>query len=154
MMSDADLSSEAIAGALAAQQHWNGVPTMLACPYRPDMGDTDIGLIGFPVCTGNPIERMQYLGPRAVRNRSSLYRRAHRQWKIDPFAMCRVSDLGDVPILNAMVPDLLVADAEAYFRRVDEHGIIPITVGGDHSVTTPILRAMLARGPGARARSA
>jgi guanidinopropionase len=141
-MATRDISIEALNTGLARQQHWNGVPTLLGCPHRPDFSDTDIGLIGFPICTGNPIERLQYLGPRAVRSRSSPYHRAHRQWRIDPFSMCRVRDLGDVPILNAMVPDILVLDAEAFYRRVDEHGIIPITVGGDHSVTTPIIRAI------------
>ena len=105
------------------------------------MRDTDVGLIGFPYSGGNAIERMQYLGPRAVRNRSASYHRMHRDFQIDPFAMVRVSDLGDVPLPNLLNPELATKEAEAFYRRVHELGIIPITVGGDHSITTPILRA-------------
>lgn len=122
--------------------YWHGVATLLRSPYRPDMSDTDIGLIGFPFAGGNPIERMQYLAPRAVRNRSMSYRRTLRSRQADPFAACRISDLGDVPLPNMLNPDLSVEDAAEFYRRVHAAGIIPITVGGDHSVTIPILRAI------------
>jgi guanidinopropionase len=139
---------EMFAAGATAYMHWYGVATLLRCPYRPDMSETDIGLIGFPYSGGNAVERMQYLGPRAVRNRS--YRRMHREFEIDPFAMVRISDLGDVPLPNMLNPDLSTADAEAFYRRVHELGIVPITVGGDHSITTPILRAIA--GPKSRHR--
>jgi guanidinopropionase len=64
--------------------HWHGLATFLRCPFQPDLKDTDIGLIGVPYSGGNPVERMQYLGPRAVRNRSAAYQRAHREFRIKP----------------------------------------------------------------------
>jgi guanidinopropionase len=128
--------------------HWSGVATFLRAPHRPDLGETDIGLIGFPYSGGNAIERMQYLAPRAVRNRSTSYRRVLRSTLFDPFSACRVSDLGDVPLQSILNPDLVVEEAREFYRRVDDRGIVPITVGGDHSVTTPILRAIA--GPGSR----
>jgi guanidinopropionase len=131
-----------LASAAAVYQHWAGIATFLRCPHRPDLSDTEIGLIGFPHAGGNMIERMQYLGPRAVRNRSSAYRRAHRKFQIDPFASCRVSDLGDVPLVSGLNPDLVAKEAEEFYRRLDELRIIPITIGGDHSITTPILRGI------------
>lgn len=57
-----------------------------------------------------------------------------------------VSDLGDVPLPRILDPDATAEDAEKFFRRVAERRIIPITVGGDHSITTPVLRAIA--GPG------
>lgn len=137
-----EFTPEFLVAANASYQHWSGVATFLRCPYRPDMGDTDIGLIGFPYSGGNAIERMQYLGPRAVRNRSASYHRMHREFQIDPFAIVRVSDLGDVPLPSLLNPDLATKEAEVFYRRVHELGIVPITVGGDHSITTPILRAI------------
>jgi len=101
-----ELTPEELQAAAMGYQHWFGVATFLRCPYQPDMSNTDIGLIGFPYSGGNAIERMQYLGPRAVRNRSAAYRRMHRTFQIDPFAMCRISDLGDVPLPNSLNPDL------------------------------------------------
>jgi len=123
-------------------QYWQGIPTLLRCPYRPDMSDTDVGLIGFPYCGGNHIERMQYLAPRAVRHRSSSYHRHVRGFPFDPFSVLRVSDLGDVPLPHVFNPDMSTDDAENFYRKVHERGIMPITIGGDHSVTTPILRAI------------
>lgn len=135
-------NERALGEAVMGYWHWAGVPTYLRCPHRPDLSETDIGLIGFPYSGGNAIERMQYLAPRAVRNRSSSYRRTLRSTRFDPFSACRISDLGDVPLINMLNPDLVAADAERFYRQVDERNIVPITVGGDHSVTTPILRAI------------
>jgi hypothetical protein len=56
--------------------------------------------------------------------------------------MARVTDLGDVPLPSVLNPDLATKEAEAFYRRVHELDIVPITVGGDHSITTPILRAI------------
>ena len=126
--------------------HWYGLATFLHCPYRPDLEHTDIGLIGVPYSGGNQIERMQYLGPRAVRNRSGAYHRAHREFGINPFELVRVRDLGDAPILRVLNPDMAAEDFQAYYERVFAAGITPVSVGGDHSITWPILRA-----PGARA---
>ena len=137
-----ELTQEDFAALIQRYLHWAGVATFLRCPHRPDMRDTDIGLIGFPYSGGNPIERMQYLAPRAVRNRSAGYGRKHRKFQIDPFATCRVSDLGDVPLVSLLNPDMAAKEAEDFYRRVDQQGIIPITIGGDHSVTTPILRGI------------
>jgi len=125
----------------ASYQHWSGIPTFLRCPHQPNFQDTDIGLLGFPYAGGNPVEHMQYLGPRTIRNRSMGFARAHREFKVDPFKLARIRDLGDVPQLHPLVPDLQAADAQAYYEKVFKVGIIPISIGGDHSVTWPILRA-------------
>lgn len=121
---------------------WWGVPTFLGCQYRPDFSETDIGLIGVPHSFGNPAARMQHFAPNAIRNRSNGYHRFHREFEIDPFSLCRVSDLGDTPVANTLNPDMAADDIEAFFARVCAAGIAPIAVGGDHAVTGPILRAI------------
>lgn len=135
-MSDTDLSN-----ALFSYWHWYGLPTFLRCPFQPDLKDTDIGLIGVPYSGGNSVERSQYLGPRTVRNRSSSYGRAHREFGINPFELARVRDLGDAPMPRVLNPDFAAEDFQAYFQKVFEAGITPISIGGDHSITWPILRA-------------
>ncbi|MEW6278704.1 MAG: arginase family protein [Candidatus Eremiobacterota bacterium] len=132
--------AEAIA-AVTGYWHWYGMATFLRCPFKPDLSDTDIGLVGVPYSGGNSIERMQYLGPRAVRNRSAAYRRSHREFRLNPFELARVSDLGDAPMPHVLHPDLAAQDFEEYFVRVFQADITPIAVGGDHSITWPILRA-------------
>lgn len=134
--------SEAEAGAVAAGYwHWYGIPTFLRCPYQADLKDTDIGLIGVPYSGGNGIERMQYLGPRAVRNRSTAYGRSHREFRINPFELARIRDLGDAPMPRGLNPDMAAEDFQTYFQKVFEAGITPVSIGGDHSITWPILRA-------------
>src|SRR5579871_19557 len=121
--------------------HWYGPATFLRCPLREDLKDTDIGLIGVPYSGGNVIERMQYLGPRAVRNRSAGYHRAHREFGINAFEPVRVRDLGDAPVTRALSQNMAAEDFQAYFEKVFAAGITPVSVGGDHSITRPILRA-------------
>ena len=121
--------------------HWAGIPTFLRCPYQPDLKDTDIGLVGVPYSGGNTIERMQYLAPRAVRSRSASYHRTHRAFAFDPFAVARVSDLGDAPVGRAINPDTAAEDFQAFYMKIFAAGIVPVSVGGDHSITWPILRA-------------
>jgi len=122
-------------------QHWFGPATFLRCPLQPDFKDTDIGLVGVPHCGGNPIEHMQYLGPRGIRNRSMGYARTHREFGINPFALARIRDLGDVPMPRGLNPDSTAEDIQSFFERVYRAGVIPVSIGGDHSITGPILRA-------------
>jgi guanidinopropionase len=140
-MTTDSIPSEAAARTIASYQHWFGIATFLRCPHQPDLKDTDIGLIGVPYSGGNAIERMQYLGPRAVRNRSASYGRSHRKFRINPFELARVRDLGDVAFPRGLNPDLSAEDSQAFFAKVFKAGIIPVSVGGDRSITWPILRA-------------
>jgi guanidinopropionase len=133
-----------------AQFWWSGIATYLGCPPATDPAEADIGLAGVPFCGGNPITRMQYLAPREVRSASMAFHRAHRRFGINPFALCRIRDLGDAPIPRLLVPEQAVLDIEAFFRPFDTRGTVPVSVGGDHSITLPILRAIA--GPDSRHR--
>jgi guanidinopropionase len=117
-------------------------PTFLRCSWDTDPAHADIALIGVPWAGGNPVEREQYLGPRAVRCVSAGYHRAHREFRLDPFAQCRINDLGDVPVAMQLDPRVGIDGITAFFARVAAAGARPVSVGGDHSVTLPILRAI------------
>jgi guanidinopropionase len=134
--------------AIGAFYWWHGIPTFLACPMAPGPEGVDIGIVGVATCGGNATDRMQYLAPRAVRSRSMSFHRIHRRFMVDPFALCRICDLGDAPIVSLLVPDKANAEIQAYFEQFDAAGTIPVSVGGDHSITLPILRAIA----GARSR--
>ncbi|HVJ40442.1 MAG TPA: arginase family protein [Dongiaceae bacterium] len=123
--------------------YWWGIPTLFRCPWNEDPAACDIALVGVPHSTGNgSTERDQHLGPRAVRHVSGYYRRAHGIHNIAPFEMARVHDLGDVPLPEAMNNEACIRDIEAYYRRLDEAGTYPVSIGGDHSITGPILKAI------------
>lgn len=134
------------ADAALAFRYWYGPATFFRCPWDPDLVHADIAVIGVPFSGGNPIERGQYLGPRAIRNTTMGYRRAHREWRVDPFQMCRISDVGDVPIARSLNAFEALAEIKAFFASVDAAGVRPLSVGGDHSITTPILRSIAGAG--------
>jgi len=131
---------------LSKYQYWHGVPTMLGCEHDPTMSDAEVGLIGIPVCSGNSIDRGQYLAPRAVRTMSTAHHRANRALRFDPFTACRIRDLGDVPVSRALESDGAVEEIAEYFEAVAAKNIRPVSVGGDHSVLIGILRGLV--GPG------
>ena len=122
---------------------WWGIPTMFRCPHDTDPKNSDIALVGVPHSSGNgTTERDQHLGPRALRDVAAGYRRVHRKFKLSPWEVCRINDLGDVPLPHAMVNDRTIKDIKTYFKRLDATGTRPVSVGGDHSITLPILRAI------------
>ena len=123
--------------------YWWGIATFFKCPWDENPANCDIALVGVPHSSGNgSTERDQHLGPRAVRNVSGWFRRGHQAFGIVPWDVCRIHDLGDVPLPHAMVNDICVKDIEGYFKRLDRVGARPVSVGGDHAITGPILKAI------------
>jgi len=70
------------------------------------------------------------------------FRRSHRTFKINPFDLCRIRDLGDVDIGNLLDPNKAVIDIQTFYQRIEQSRTIPVSIGGDHSITLPILRAL------------
>lgn len=123
--------------------YWWGVPTLFRCPNDPDPDNCDIALVGVPHSTGNgTTERDQHLAPRSIRDVSANFRRAHGPFQIVPWDKCRINDLGDVPLTHALVNDICVEHIEAYYKRLDKRSVRPVSIGGDHSITGPILKAI------------
>ena len=140
-MSNHDLSSDE--RSFLENLYWWGVPTLFGCPHDEDAGQCDIALVGVPHSSGNgATERDQHLGPRAIRNISGQFRRAHGTFGFSPWEECRINDLGDVLLPQAMVNDVSVRDIEAYYKTLDAAGVRPVSVGGDHSITGPIVKAI------------
>jgi guanidinopropionase len=131
----------------AKSWYWWGIPTFFRAPWIEDPAAADIALVGVPHSSGNgSTERDQHLGPRAVRNQSGFYRRAHAVHGFAPWDKARINDLGDVPLPEAMNNEASVRDIEAFYARLDQAGTRPVSIGGDHSITGPIIKAIA--GPG------
>lgn len=123
--------------------YWWGVPTFFRCPWDEDPENCDIGLVGVPHSSGNgSTERDQHLAPRVVRDVSGRYRRPHEVFGFIPWDAAKIHDLGDVPLPEAMVNDITVEHIEEYFRWLDQAGTHPVSIGGDHAITGPILKAL------------
>jgi guanidinopropionase len=119
-----------------------GIASFLNAPIATDMSAVDIGLIGVPFDGGVTMRPGARHGPREIRNMSSLVRGFHQSLKFDPMTLCRIADMGDVPLDNLYNLEDAHRDIQAAFERLHRGGVVPIAVGGDHSVTLPIFRAI------------
>ncbi|HVM78547.1 MAG TPA: agmatinase [Stellaceae bacterium] len=123
------------------------VSTFLGAPYRPpaaegpSFGDLDVALIGIPMDLGVTNRSGARLGPRAVRGVERIGPYNHAL-KVVPLAECRAADIGDVPLRSRYSLQSCIEDIEAFYKQVHAAGVRPLSVGGDHSVTYPILKAL------------
>ncbi len=104
-------------------------------------GELDIGLIGVPWDGGTTNRAGARHGPRQIRDLSSLMRRMHHATGIMPFDLCNCADLGDAPVNPVDLLDTL-EKVEAFYREVHQAGIVPLSAGGDHLITLPVMRAI------------
>ncbi|MEL6998668.1 MAG: agmatinase, partial [Pseudomonadota bacterium] len=122
------------------------VATFLRMP-RVEMSEAiDIGLVGVPFDIGLNYRSGPREAPGAVRQASRLIRQVHPTSGIAPYTLCNVADLGDAPI-NPLNKDASIDQIEQFFRKLAQHNIRPVAIGGDHTIPTPILRALAADQP-------
>jgi guanidinopropionase len=124
-----------------------GIPTFMRTPYHPDPEGLDIALIGVPYDGGVTNRPGARHGPREIRNQSSLMRSIHHVSRVDPYALCKIADIGDVTFEGVFDHNAVVRDIESFFARVHAAGVIPLSAGGDHSVTYPIMKAIARDAP-------
>ena len=125
---------------------YSGLATFMRAPVASDLRDIDIGMLGIPydgALTNRPGARH---GPREVRNQSSLMRAINHSTRINPYELCGIADLGDVPFTSVFDIETTHREIESFMGKMAALGVVPLSCGGDHSVTLPILRA-LAREP-------
>ncbi len=126
---------------------YSQVPTFMRTRLALDLEDVDIGLVGVPYDGGTTNRPGARHGPREIRNMSSLMRSIHHVTRVNPYALCAVADVGDVAFSRVFHPEGAMADIEAFYQRLQRRGVLPLTAGGDHSITLPIFRAIAADRP-------
>ena len=114
----------------------------MRCPLADDPRQVDIALIGVPYDGGVTNRPGARHGPREMRNSSTLMRTIHHVTRFNPFEACRVADLGDVRFSSMFDPVIVAEEIESFFREIIDAGAIPLSVGGDHSISYPILKAL------------
>jgi guanidinopropionase len=127
-----------------------GVPTFMRLPHVPlddaRIGEVAIGLIGAPWDGGTTNRPGPRHAPRQLRDLSTMIRAQNGATGVRPFQFVNCADLGDVGPNPADLADSL-ARFTRYFQRVRQAGVTPLTAGGDHLCSLPILRALAADAP-------
>ena len=126
---------------------YTGVPPFLRAPYEEELGNVDIGLVGVPFDGGVTNRPGARHGPREIRNQSSLMRRMHQSSGISPHDLARVADVGDAWVQSPFHLENSLDEIAEFFIRLNEASVTPLSAGGDHSITLPILRAIAKTGP-------
>jgi guanidinopropionase len=122
---------------------FGGIATFMRLPHvrLEDAQNIDIGLVGVPWDGGTTNRPGPRHGPRQMRDQSSMVRRMHQTFHINPYELANCADLGDCPVNPANVDDGLKR-VETYFKTLVGKGIRPLSAGGDHLCSLPILRAV------------
>lgn len=125
-----------------------GVPTFMRLPHVPPDDPraerVDIGLIGVPWDGGTTNRPGARHGPRQMRDLSTMMRNVHHVTGVQPFRAARCADMGDSPVNPVQLDDTL-ARVEAFVAALHAQAIKPLTAGGDHLITLPIMRAIADR---------
>ena len=127
-----------------------GVPTFMRLPHvaldAPKIKNVDIGIIGVPWDSGTTNRPGPRHGPRQLRDASTMIRAQHPVSGIRPYEKLNCADLGDVSINPADIEDSM-ARITSFYKKLIEKEIKPLTAGGDHLTSLPVLRALAEKAP-------
>ena len=129
------------------EPRFSEIATFMRAPLAESLDNVDIGLIGVPTDLGVTNRPGARHGPREIRNSSSLMRTFNLGMNVNPYELCRVADLGDVKFSHRYDLNKQVEQIESFFQTIVEKNILPISAGGDHSITYPILKAIAQEEP-------
>lgn len=123
---------------------FGGIATMMRLPYQQTAAGLDACFVGVPFDLGTTNRTGARFGPRQIRTESVLLRPYNMATRAAPFDSLRVADIGDVATNPFNMLDSMARIVAAYDAIV-ANGCRPITLGGDHTIALPILRAMRKR---------
>ncbi|MGR3717259.1 MAG: agmatinase [Thermohalobaculum sp.] len=120
---------------------FSGGGTMMRLPAQTDATGLDACFVGVPMDIGASHRSGTRFGPRQVRAESAMIRPYNMWTKVSPFDHMQVADIGDIAT-NAFDLKDSVRRIEAGFDAILSNDTVPLTIGGDHTITYPILRAI------------
>lgn len=123
---------------------FSGPNTFMRLPITQDLSALDVAIMGVPMDIGTSWRSGTRFGPKQVRSESAMIRPYNIQTGAAPFDSLNMADIGDLAINTFSLSDSLSIIKKSY-DQVLKHALIPVAIGGDHSVTLPILRAIAAK---------
>ncbi|KAG8176493.1 hypothetical protein JTE90_024922 [Oedothorax gibbosus] len=118
-----------------------GIATFMRLPFSPTAKGLDVGVLGIPIDIGTSNRPGTRFGPRQIRTESSLLRPCNSSTGADPFGSLQIADLGDIPFTMYDIQHA-IQDIRAFISVVLSNNCIPISLGGDHTITYPILQSV------------
>ena len=125
---------------------FTGIATMLRLPLvkRDNIGSLDVCFVGVPIDIGTSNRSGTRFGPREIRSSSTAMGYSNKTTGSLPYKSVRVADIGDIAV-NPYNLSKAVEDITREYKKIVSSGVIPLTLGGDHTITFPILRAIKER---------
>ena len=120
---------------------FEGIRTFMRLPHIEVLDDADFAIIGAPFDTGGTFRVGARFGPAGIRDNSLLLRPYTPAQQIGIFDYCSGIDYGDIPVVPGYIQESH-KKIEVGARAIFDSRTIPIFMGGDHSVSLPILRAI------------
>lgn len=140
-----------VAERIDEQMPFVGIATFAAAPHSPEptADEADVAVLGIPFDLGTTARSGARMGPRSLRETSTLWTWAVNRgpmWDGEVGAYIlggvRIVDCGDVPVVPMMSAERLADEVAPRVRRLVTEGVFPVVLGGDHSVTYPVLRGV------------
>lgn len=127
-----------------------GIPSFMRLPIldldHERISDVELGLVGIPWDGGTTNRPGARHGPRQLRDYSTMIRAMNPVTGVAPFSQVNCADLGDVAPNPVDIDDTLER-VTSYYSKLKARNITPLTAGGDHLTTLPVLRALATSGP-------
>ncbi len=120
---------------------FSGPNTFMRLPQLNDLSNLDVAILGVPMDIGTSWRSGTRFGPKQVRSESAMIRPYNIQTGAAPFDALNMADIGDLAINTFSLADSLSIIQDSYMSIL-MNDVIPAAIGGDHSITLPILRAI------------
>ncbi len=118
-----------------------GRSTFARLPTIEEVGRADVAVVGIPFDAGTSYRPGARFGPLAIRQASRLLRGYHPGLDVQPFAVQQVADAGDIAVTPFDIPEA-IAQIEAGARELLGSATKIVTIGGDHTIALPLMRAI------------
>ncbi len=120
---------------------YSGVATMMRLPLNETSEGLDVCFVGIPMDIGTSYRSGTRYGPKHIRQESNILRPFNTAMGAAPFESLQVADIGDISVNPFNLPKA-IDDITRQYRTILSNGVIPLTLGGDHTLTYPVLRAI------------
>ncbi len=123
---------------------FSGPNTFMRLPQAESLAGLDVAVLGIPMDIGTSWRSGTRFGPKQIRSESAMIRPYNMATFAAPFDGLQIADIGDLAINTFSLKDSLKIIKESY-DAILAQGVTPVAMGGDHSITLPILRAIAAK---------